>query len=81
MHHTAYYTHVYTLFIHTIYSYYTHTHTYVYRTYIKKSSFGFSGDRATNYVEIYKQSTYKYLLYIEGHCAACRYGFMMMLGR
>lgn len=33
-----------------------------------------------DFVEIYKQSTYKYLLYIEGHCAACRYGFMMRLG-
>ena len=33
-----------------------------------------------NFVEIYKQSSYKYLVYVEGHCAACRYGFMMQLG-
>ena len=32
------------------------------------------------FTPIYEQSTYKYLLYIEGHCAACRYGFMMCLG-
>ena len=31
-------------------------------------------------VPIYEQSKYKYILYIEGHCAACRYGFMMSLG-
>lgn len=49
-------------------------------TYVKRNKFKFSGDRATNFVEIYKQSRYKYLLYIEGHCAACRYGFMMLLG-
>ena len=33
-----------------------------------------------NFVEISKQSTFKYLVYAEGHCAACRYGFMMLLG-
>ena len=49
-------------------------------TYVRKTDFPFHGDRATNFVEIYKQSTYKYLIYIEGHCAACRYGFMMQLG-
>jgi len=32
------------------------------------------------YVPIYEQSAYKYLLYIDGHCAACRYAFMMRLG-
>jgi hypothetical protein len=31
-------------------------------------------------VPIYEQSAYKYLLYIDGHCAACRYAFMMRLG-
>ena len=48
--------------------------------YVKKELFPFNGDKATNFVEIYKQSTYKYVLYVEGHCAACRYGFMMQLG-
>eukprot|EP01084_Bolivina_argentea_P152993 266760_1 len=33
-----------------------------------------------NFTPIYEQSRYKYLIYIEGHCAACRYGFMMRLG-
>jgi hypothetical protein len=49
-------------------------------TFVRKSNFPFEGDRKKNFVEIYKQGTYKYLLYIEGHCAACRYGFMMQLG-
>lgn len=48
--------------------------------YVKKEQFPFNGDRNANFVEIYKQSTYKYVLYVEGHCAACRYGFMMQLG-
>ena len=26
------------------------------------------------------QSKYKYLIYVDGHCAACRYAFMMRLG-
>eukprot|EP01039_Chlorochromonas_danica_P002692 gene2692-2942_t len=49
-------------------------------TFVHSRSFPFEGDRKKNFVEIYKQSTYKYLLYVEGHCAACRYGFMMQLG-
>ena len=48
-------------------------------TYVKQREFPFEGGKK-NFVEIYKQATYKYLLYIEGHCAACRYGFMMQLG-
>ena len=48
-------------------------------SYVKQRDFPFDGGKQ-NYVEIYKQATYKYLLYIEGHCAACRYGFMMQLG-
>jgi hypothetical protein len=36
--------------------------------------------KLAEFTPIYEQSTYKYLLYIEGHCAACRYGFMMVLG-
>jgi hypothetical protein len=42
-------------------------------TFIKKEDFPFEGDRKKNFVEIYKQGTYKYLVYVEGHCAACRY--------
>ena len=49
-------------------------------TFLRKDQFPFEGDKKKNFVEIYKQSSYKYLLYIEGHCAACRYGFMMQLG-
>jgi hypothetical protein len=48
-------------------------------TYIRKSNFPFTVT-AANFTPIYEQSSYKYLLYIEGHCAACRYGFMMVLG-
>ena len=33
-----------------------------------------------NFVPIYAQGRYKYLLYVEGHCAACRYSFLMRLG-
>lgn len=49
-------------------------------TFLVKSNFPFEGDRAKNFVPIYEQSKYKYVLYVEGHCAACRYGFMMQLG-
>ena len=49
-------------------------------TYInKKAGFPFYIGKK-NYTEIYMQGKFKYLLYIEGHCAACRYGFMMRLG-
>mmetsp|Transcript_9303 Transcript_9303/g.25725 ORF Transcript_9303/g.25725 Transcript_9303/m.25725 type:complete len:699 (-) Transcript_9303:101-2197(-) len=33
-----------------------------------------------HFTPIYEQSKYKYLVYADGHCAACRYGFMMRLG-
>lgn len=46
---------------------------------IHSRGFPFKGGKV-NFVEIYKQATYKYLIYVEGHCAACRYGFMMRLG-
>jgi hypothetical protein len=49
-------------------------------TFLRSSNFPFSGDKEKNFVPIYEQSKYKYVLYIEGHCAACRYGFMMQLG-
>lgn len=48
-------------------------------TYVRPKDFAFEGGKQ-NYVEIYKQSEFKYLIYAEGHCAACRYGFMMLLG-
>lgn len=48
-------------------------------TYVRKKDFPFVGG-AVNFVPIYRQSEYKYLVYAEGHCAACRYGFMMLLG-
>jgi hypothetical protein len=46
-------------------------------TFIRSRSFPF---KLAQFTPIYEQSTYKYLLYVEGHCAACRYGFMMCLG-
>jgi hypothetical protein len=49
-------------------------------THLRPRDFPFEGDKAKNFVPIYKQSSYKYLIYAEGHCAACRYGFMMQLG-
>ena len=48
-------------------------------TYLKKEDFPFKGGRE-NFIPIYEQSRYKYLLYVDGHCAACRYAFMMRLG-
>lgn len=48
-------------------------------TFIRKKSFSFEAGRQ-NFVPIFEQSRYKYLVYVEGHCAACRYGFMMRLG-
>ncbi|KAJ1450261.1 glycosyl transferase family 90-domain-containing protein [Pelagophyceae sp. CCMP2097] len=48
-------------------------------TYIRKDRFPFSAGK-NHFVPIFQQSRYKYLIYVEGHCAACRYGFMMRLG-
>lgn len=33
-----------------------------------------------NFTPIFDQSRFKYIVYVEGHCAACRYAFMMRLG-
>jgi len=33
-----------------------------------------------SFVPMYEQSKYKYLIYVEGHCAANRYSFLMRLG-
>jgi len=49
-------------------------------THLRPRSYPFEGDKKKNFVPIYQQSSYKYLIYAEGHCAACRYGFMMQLG-
>ncbi len=51
-------------------------------TYIRPKSFPFENKKnlKLNYVPIYKQASFKYLIYVEGHCAACRYGFMMQMG-
>lgn len=49
-------------------------------THLRPRCFPFEGDKKKNFVPIYEQSSYKYLIYAEGHCAACRYGFMMQLG-
>ena len=48
-------------------------------THVRPADFPFDAGRH-NFVPIFEQSRYKYLVYVEGHCAACRYGFMMRLG-
>jgi hypothetical protein len=48
-------------------------------TYLRPNNFAFKAGKH-NYTPIYQQSRYKYLVYAEGHCAACRYAFMMRLG-
>lgn len=48
-------------------------------TFLRSSNFKFKGGKQF-FTPIYEQSKYKYLVYVDGHCAACRYGFMMRLG-
>jgi hypothetical protein len=48
-------------------------------TFLRPHNFPFSAGKH-NFTPIYEQSRYKYLVYVDGHCAACRYGFMMRLG-
>lgn len=48
-------------------------------TFLRAKEFDFTAGRQ-HFTPIYEQSKYKYLLYADGHCAACRYGFMMRLG-
>lgn len=48
-------------------------------TFIKKKDFAFKVGKS-NFVPIYEQARFKYLVYVEGHCAACRYSFLMRLG-
>jgi len=38
------------------------------------------GIRKSDYIPMYEQGKFKYILYIEGHCAANRYSFLMRLG-
>jgi hypothetical protein len=48
-------------------------------TFLRAREFEFTAGRQ-HFTPIYEQSKYKYLVYVDGHCAACRYGFMMRLG-
>ena len=48
-------------------------------TFLRSNKFDFTAGRH-HFTPIYEQSKYKYLVYVDGHCAACRYGFMMRLG-
>lgn len=48
-------------------------------TFLRPSNFEFSAGKH-HFTPIYEQSLYKYLVYVDGHCAACRYAFMMRLG-
>ncbi|CAB9505004.1 KDEL motif-containing protein 2 [Seminavis robusta] len=47
--------------------------------YLRPNNFDFTAGKH-HFTPIYEQSKYKYLVYVDGHCAACRYGFMMRLG-
>jgi len=48
-------------------------------TFLRPQNFPFTAGKH-HFTPIYEQSRYKYLVYVDGHCAACRYGFMMRLG-
>jgi len=48
-------------------------------TFLRQTNFKFTAGKH-HFTPIYEQSKYKYLVYVDGHCAACRYGFMMRLG-
>ena len=48
-------------------------------TFLRPDNFRFDAGKH-HFTPIYEQSKYKYLIYADGHCAACRYGFMMRLG-
>jgi hypothetical protein len=48
-------------------------------TFLRPKNFKFTAGKH-HFTPIYEQSKYKYLVYVDGHCAACRYGFMMRLG-
>jgi len=48
-------------------------------SFLRKEKFKFSAGKQ-HFIPIYEQSRYKYILYVEGHCAANRYAFLMRLG-
>lgn len=48
-------------------------------TFLRNKSFIFEAGRQ-HFIPIYEQSKFKYILYVEGHCAANRYAFLMRLG-
>ncbi|RLN89447.1 hypothetical protein BBJ28_00013828, partial [Nothophytophthora sp. Chile5] len=48
-------------------------------TFLRHEDFIFEGGRQ-HFIPIYEQSKFKYILYVEGHCAANRYAFLMRLG-
>lgn len=48
-------------------------------TFLRKNTMEFSAGKQ-HYIPMYDQSKFKYILYVEGHCAANRYGFLMRLG-
>lgn len=48
-------------------------------TFLRSDQFDFTAGKH-HFTPIYEQSKYKYLVYVDGHCAACRYAFMMRLG-
>ncbi|KAF4027700.1 Glycosyl transferase family 90 [Phytophthora infestans] len=48
-------------------------------TFLRHEKFIFEGGRQ-HFIPIYEQSKFKYILYVEGHCAANRYAFLMRLG-
>lgn len=48
-------------------------------TFLRHESFIFKAGRE-HFIPIYEQTTFKYILYVEGHCAANRYAFLMRLG-
>ncbi|GMF17941.1 unnamed protein product [Phytophthora fragariaefolia] len=48
-------------------------------TFLRHEDFIFEAGRQ-HFIPIYEQSKFKYILYVEGHCAANRYAFLMRLG-
>ncbi|TDH64850.1 uncharacterized protein CCR75_000450 [Bremia lactucae] len=48
-------------------------------TFLRNEDFNFEAGRQ-HFIPIYEQSKFKYILYVEGHCAANRYAFLMRLG-
>ncbi|RQM20918.1 hypothetical protein B5M09_006431 [Aphanomyces astaci] len=52
-------------------------------TFLRKDKFKGRGEFTAgkeHYIPMYEQSKFKYILYVEGHCAANRYAFLMRLG-